>query len=297
MQRQPAASSLTRPGAAGFAVLVLAAALLAVFAAPAQASIFGPRAAHSPNADDIRTTYWVALAVAVVLFAAINAALIVAVLRFRAGRGRVAQRVAAGPGPLLRPAVPLAAIAIGLFVFGIVMTSKAKRVAPTGPSGLNASSGLVAQVGGLSVPPDAKQLDITAIGQRWLWRFEYPGGRPGDRVFSYNELVVPVDTAVILHLTSTDVTHRWFIPTLGGQVDAIPGQDVSTWFRADQTGTFSGQSTSYSGSAYATMRAWVHVVTAQQYQSFISSKRKQLAQAQDYVSKKLGETTSGVPTP
>ena len=45
------------------------------------------------------------------------------------------------------------------------------------------------------------------------------------------------------------------------------------------------------------MRAWVHVVTAQQYQSFISSKRKQLAQAQDYVSKKLGETTSGVPTP
>ncbi len=58
-------------------------------------------------------------------------------------------------------------------------------------------------------------------------------------------------------------THRWFIPTLGGQVDAIPGQDVGTWFRADEVGTYHGQSTSFSGSSYAAMRAWVHVVTPQ----------------------------------
>ena len=40
---------------------LLAALALAVFAAPAQATIFGPRAGHSPNADDIRTAYWIAI--------------------------------------------------------------------------------------------------------------------------------------------------------------------------------------------------------------------------------------------
>ena len=30
---------------------------------------------------------------------------------------------------------------------------------------------------------------------------------PGQRTFSYGELVVPVDTAVVLKITSTDVIH------------------------------------------------------------------------------------------
>ena len=57
---------------------------------------------------------------------------------------------------------------------------------------------------------------INAIGQQWLWRFEYPGGEPGHRTFSYDELVVPVDTAVVLNITSTDVIHSWCVPALGG---------------------------------------------------------------------------------
>ena len=267
------------------ALVLLVAALAAIFAAPAQASVFGPRAAHSPNADDIRTAYWVGLVVAALLFVAINGALVFAVLRFRAGRGRVAQRVASGPGALLRPAAPLAVIAVALFIFGIVVTSKARQVRPTEAGGLGAQSNLVAQAGGLSLPDDAKQLEITVIGQRWLWRFEYPGGRPGDRVFSYNELVVPVNTAVILHLTSTDISHRWFVPALGGQVDVIPGQDSLTWFRADRTGVFPGASTQFSGTGYPAMRAWVKVVTPEQYQAFVKQKKKQLADAQAIVQK------------
>ena len=128
----------------------------------------------------------------------------------------------------------------------------------------------------LSVPSDAKPLKINVIGQRWLWRFEYPGGRPGDRVFSYGELVVPVDTTVLLHVTSTDVIHRWFIPALGGQVDAVPGDTADTWFRADREGIYHGQSTSFSGTSYAAMRAWVRVVSAHAYQQFIQQKRSEL---------------------
>jgi cytochrome c oxidase subunit 2 len=262
------------------ATLVPAALALAVFAAPAQATIFGPRASHSPNAHDIRIGYWVALIVAVVLIVAVHLVLAAVIVRFRARRGRTPRRFSAGPGAFVRPAVPLVAIAIGLFVFGIVMASKARNVQGTGSQGLGAQSDLVAQVNGLTVPPDTKPLDINVIGQRWLWRFEYPGGRPGDRTFSYNQLVVPVDTLVILHVTSTDVLHRWFVPALGGQVDAIPGHDSETWFLADREGTYQGQSTDYSGTSYAVMRAWVKVVSPQAYQQFVKQKRKQLAAAQ-----------------
>jgi cytochrome c oxidase subunit II len=258
---------------------------LAVFAAPAQATILGPRGGHSPNADDIRTAYWVALVVAVLIIIAVHTFLLAALFRFRARRGRTPRRFAAGPGAFLRPTVPLALVAVSLFVFGIVMTSKTRQVQPTEPDGLRAQSGLVAQVNGFSVPSDAKPLDINVIGQQWIWRFEYPGGRPGNKVFSYNELVVPEHTTVILHVTSTDVTHRWFIPALDGQVDAVPGRTSETWFRADRTGIYPGQSSSYSGTSYAAMRAWVKVVSPQRYEQFVKQKRKQLAAAQNFVQK------------
>jgi cytochrome c oxidase subunit 2 len=277
--------------------LALAGIALALLAAPAAASIFGPRAGHSPNADDIRTAYWVAIVIAALLIVVVHAFLIAALVRFRARRGRSPRPFTAGARAFVRPAAPLIAVAVGLFVFGIVMMTKAREVQATGSEGLGADSDLVAQVNGLSIPPDSKALNINVIGQRWLWRFEYPGGTPGNRVFSYGQLVVPVDTTVLLHLTSSDVTHRWFIPALGGQVDAIPGQDVGTWFRADEVGTYKGQSMSFSGSAFAAMRAWVRVVTPQAYQQFIADKRKQLAAAQDFVVKKLGEGAAPGATP
>jgi cytochrome c oxidase subunit 2 len=277
--------------------LALAAGAMALLAAPATASVFGPRAGHSPNADDIRTAYWVAVILGAVLIVVVHAFLIAALVRFRARRGRSPRRFTAGARAFVRPAAPLVAVAVGLFVVAIVMMTKAREVQATGPEGLGADSGLVAQVNGLSIPAGSEPLNINVIGQRWLWRFEYPGGRPGDRIFSYGELTVPMDTPILLHVTSTDVTHRWFIPTLGGQVDAIPGQDVGTWFMADEVGTYHGQSTSFSGTSYATMRAWVHVVTPQAYQHFIDQKRSQLAAAQDYVAKRLQESTPAGPKP
>ena len=269
--------------------MLLAGAVLAVLAVPAQATVFGPRAGHSPNADDIRTAYWVAIAIAALLVVAVHAVLLAAVFRFRARRGRDPRRLVAGPGALRRPAVPLAVIATVMFVFGIVMAGKSREVAPTEADGLGASTGLVAQVGGLAVPSDAKPLTINVIGQQWLWRFEYPGGQPGNRIFSYGELVVPVDTTVLLRVTSTDVSHRWFIPALGGQVDAIPGKVSETWFRADREGVYKGQSTFFSGSSYAAMRGWVRVTSPDAYQRFLRAKKSELAAAQDYVQERVAE--------
>lgn len=316
--------------------------VLAATAVPAQASIIGPRASHSPNADDIRTAYWVAIAVVVAIVAVANLALVGVVWRSRSRRGERPPRLAAGRGFFVRAGAPLAVLAVALFIFGVVLTVDAEKVQPSGSEGLNAAAGVTAQVGVRGVSQQALEdaaqtlrntqsssptagsvpkggpLMIDVVGQQWLWRFFYPGGpgsstatttattgggaasqcnapltysasggRPGDRTFSVNELTVPVDTSVVLNVTSTDVLHRWFIPALGGQVDAVPGQIATTWFRADRTGTFSGQSTAFSGTGFAAMRAWVHVVTVPKYEQFLKTQTREIGQAQDAVCKDL----------
>ena len=142
---------------------------------------------------------------------------------------------------------------------------------------------------------------IDAVAQQWIWRFFYPGGpgqtskpgeippysetggRPGDRTYSVNELVVPVDTPVVLNITSTDVMHRWFVPALGGQVDAVPGNTSRTWFKADRIGLYPGQSTMFSGTGYSAMRTWVRVVSVPDYQSYLEKQTHELGAAQAYV--------------
>jgi cytochrome c oxidase subunit 2 len=283
-------------------IVAASATLAAVLAAtPAHAVRLGLEPSHSPNADDISTTYWVMIVVSVILGLAINLALLVAVLRFRERRGREPSRVVAGRGALRPVTAGLSLLAIAVFVFGVVMTSNVRQVESSGPNGLGASPTAQVGVSGVTEPsattgesstgetPTAEQtpssgpLVINAIGQQWLWRFEYPGGRPGQRTFSYGELVVPVDTAVLLNLTSTDVLHTWWIPALGGQVQAVPGTTSETWFKADEVGEYPGRSTQFSGTGYPTMRAWVRVVTVPEYQAYIEQLGKDLTEAQGIV--------------
>ena len=55
--------------------------------------MLGPETAHSPNADDLNTLYWVMLVIGIALVLAINAALIALVVRYRAERGRRPRRL------------------------------------------------------------------------------------------------------------------------------------------------------------------------------------------------------------
>jgi heme/copper-type cytochrome/quinol oxidase subunit 2 len=63
-------------------------ATLAASAPPAGANLISPESPHSPNAGDIDTLYWITLVVVVALIVAVNAALLVAVIRYRERRGR-----------------------------------------------------------------------------------------------------------------------------------------------------------------------------------------------------------------
>lgn len=273
---RPLPIRLPKPGR----VLAVAALALLALAAPAHAGI-APTEAHSPNAEEIRTTYWVMLVLITLLAAAAIGGLIAAYLRFRVRTHRdprEARRLAAGRGTAARVAGGLGVLAAAIFAFGVVMNGRANDA--------------VAEEGG-------EPLTIDVVGQQWLWRFEYPVQAPGGAsegiatVFSYNELVVPVDTPVELRIDSTDVLHRWFVPALGGQVQAVPGELTTTSFRADEEGVYAGQSTQFSGTAYPAMRAWVRVVSQDDYETYVDGLTDDLLAAQRAVAEQAAAGAEG----
>jgi len=247
---------------------------LAAFAAPAGAAI-APDVAHSPNAEDIRTTYWVMLFIVIAVAVPAIAGLIVAARRFRSRGGSTQpRRLAAGRGSIGRVGGILTIVALGIFVFGVVMTDSTRNAVADDES--------------------AESLDIDVVAQQWLYRFEYPAqaGPSASEgiatVFSYSELVVPVDTTINLQINSTDVIHSWFIPALGPQVWAVPGEISDTSFRADEEGFYEGRSTIFAGTNTAALRANVRVVSREEYDRYIEGLGSDLAAGQEAVQEQVG---------
>ena len=264
--------------------------------------MLGPETAHSPNAENITTIYWVMLAVAGIFILAINGALLMILARFRAARGKTAKPAPIRYRATLRVAGALGVVAVAVFVVGVVYATKAKDVQASGTNGLLTA--------GQPAP-----LKIRAIGQQWIWRYEYPDPETGQSpataattpgvagitfadVFSYYELVVPVDTTVELSFDSTDVLHRWWVPGLSGKFDALPGAPNSTWFRADKIGDYYGQSAAFSGPSYAVMRTQVHVVSPADYTAWVTQQKADIKTAQTAVQEQLASgAPPGLPAP
>jgi cytochrome c oxidase subunit II len=255
---------MSRPFVFGVAALFALA-----LAEPASAAI-APDAAHSPNAEDMRVAYWVMLVVATLIGAGLIGGLLVAMRRFRSTRSVTEpRRLTAGRGVIAKIGAGLAALSVAIFVFGIVVSNGVREA---------------------TAEEGAEEIEIDAIAQQWLWRFEYPEQAEGTfsegiaTVFSYGELVVPVDTVVNLSIDSTDVIHSWFVPALGPQVWAVPGEVQEVSFVADEEGLYRGQSTVFSGaSGYPVMRANVRVVSAQEYQDYIENLNTELQEGQSAV--------------
>ena len=129
---------------------------------------------------------------------------------------------------------------------------------------------------------------IVVDGQQYVWRYQYP--RQGDKtVFAYEEMVVPVGMTVILDITSDDVAHSWWIPELGGKMDAIPGYTNKTWFKATKAGTYAGQCAELCGRNHANMTARVRAVPFDEYQAWFDRESTDITTARDEGAKQRDE--------
>ncbi len=264
-------------------------ATLALGAAPALASGIAPEAGGSPNANRIHGLYMIVLVFALIVFVIVEGALLYSVLRFRAGRRTRRRADQVHGNTRLEIGWTIAAAAIVLALVGITFAklSSIKNADPSGPDGLNAT--LVAAVG-QPPPTGGPRLTIDVNGQQFIWRYTYPNG-----AYSYETMVVPTNTTVLLNIRSQDVAHSWWIPKLGGKADAFPGYVNHTWFKISKPGDYHGQCALLCGRHHANMVADVHAVPPDVYTAWVNDQRQLIAQANQLAAQQRA-TLSPIPS-
>jgi len=261
--------------------------LLGVFAAGAFADAITPESGGSPNADQIDTLYKFVLAIAVVIFVGVEAALLYSVFKFKARKGAVAAQIRGNTRLEIGWTVGAALILVVLSIVTFAKLASIRNPPNSGPGGFQqVASGILTAAGpSKRLPPNGKSLNICVNGQQYIWRYTYAqdcSNAPLDAVFSYTELVVPVDTTVTLDIRSQDVAHSWWIPKLGGKFDAVPGYTNYTWFKipGNLAGTqFRGNCAELCGRNHANMIAYVRAVTPTQFEQYLASRKAEIKAA------------------
>jgi cytochrome c oxidase subunit II len=263
------------------ALAVIGASLL--LAPNALANCCTPKSGGSPNANSIHTLYVIVLIVAAIVFVAVEGALIVAVLRFRAKRHPVATQTHGNTKLEIGWTAGAAVILLILTVVTFIKLPSIINAPNSDADGLKLSASLTKPS-----PPNGTQLDICVQARQYIWRYTYgPGCKNNSFVakepYSFTTMVVPVHTTVVLTIQSSDVIHSWWIPSLGGKVDAVPGYTVYTWFKATHTGFFHGQCAQLCGTNHAAMLAYVRVVSPQKYETWLGKQEAYITAQSDQV--------------
>lgn len=100
---------------------------------------------------------------------------------------------------------------------------------------------------------DEDELVVRVIGKQYWWDVIYAedGAAPAFR--TANEIHVPVGRPVRFLLESDNVIHSFWVPSLGGKMDMIPGRTNELVLRADRAGVYRGQCAEFCGIQHARM--------------------------------------------
>jgi cytochrome c oxidase subunit 2 len=226
-----------------------------------------PVTPQSPNDTRISNIYWVILGVTGAMFLLVEIALVTFVIRFRSrGRGREAE----GPQirghhrlELLWTAVPVLILA-AITAFTLYELPGIDDVPKAGAAG--------------------PVLQMKVAGRQFYWEITYPNG-----VIEVDHMRIPVDRPVRLEVTApaTEVIHSWWVPELGGKLDAIPGRKNHTWFEARRPGTWRVRCAEFCGIQHAEMLGIVEALPARQFDRWLSHE----AATQRSAKSDLGEET------
>jgi cytochrome c oxidase subunit 2 len=104
----------------------------------------------------------------------------------------------------------------------------------------------------LLAPAPEGSLRISVSGEQWWWRVRYDVAG-NDPVVLANEIRLPVGEPVEFRLESPDVIHSFWIPSLGGKIDMIPGRVTRLSLTPTETGVFRGACAEYCGTSHALM--------------------------------------------
>lgn len=203
-----------------------------------------------PSAQAIATVWWWMLAVAVLVLAGVVAVWLLAMRRGAAAPSALQSDGARSErrwlvwGGLVLPSVSIAAL--------VVLGS---------PAGLHQ---LPLPGGGSNAPAP---LEIQAIGHQWWWELNYPASG----VTLRNEMRIPAGRPVDVLTSSADVIHSFWVPRLGGKLDAVPGRTFRVRLQANEPGVYRGQCAEFCGRDHAHMTMTVLAMEPAEFDAWLAS--------------------------
>lgn len=142
--------------------------------------------------------------------------------------------------------------------------------------------------------PEA-DMTLKATGNQWYWTYQYPDHgnfefdsnivpeaelRPGQPrlLETDNRVVLPVNAAVRLQVTASDVLHAWAMPAFGVKIDAVPGRLNEVWIPpVSREGVYYGQCSELCGAQHGFMPITVEVVSRERFDRWVAEAARRFA--------------------
>jgi len=219
---------------------------------------FAPVSPESPNAERIHDT-WIFVSIFIgAIFLLVEVVLVTFIWRYRRQR-----RERFEDGPQIHGATSIELIwtvapVVILFLIGGFVFYKLPGIADVPRASASGE----------------ERLEMQVTGRQFYWQYEYPNG-----AVAIDTLRAPAGVPVRLEITAPDedVIHSWWIPALGGKIDAIPGVTTETWFEAERPGIYEGQCAELCGLEHAKMLASVEVLPADEFASWLAERDSEQA--------------------
>ena len=192
--------------------------------------------------------FWIFLAVCAFMYVLVIAFLILGIARARRTEANVVETGRHHQShPLLRSTLIgwAALIGVGLFALAVAsfVTDRSMARAATN-----------------------EKLSVTVTGNQWWWDIVYNSADASKTLHTANELHLPVGVPTRILLDSNDVIHSFWVPSLGGKQDLIPGRENDITVVPTKTGIFRGQCAEFCGVQHAHMAL---VVVVEPYADFV----------------------------
>jgi cytochrome c oxidase subunit II len=150
-------------------------------------------------------------------------------------------------------------------------------------------------------PSESEAVVVRVIGEQFAWNIHYPGpdGKFGrtdvklvsadnplgldrkdpdakDDITTINQLTLPVNRPVLVHLSSKDVIHSFGLFEMRVKQDAVPGLDIPVWFVPTRIGDYEIACSQLCGLGHYRMRGFVNIKSAADFQSFLTEETKNI---------------------
>jgi len=150
-------------------------------------------------------------------------------------------------------------------------------------------------------PPENQALVVRVIGEQFAWNIHYhgPDGKFGrtrpelvsadnpigldrtdpdakDDVTTINQLNLPVDRPILVHLFSKDVIHSFGLYEMRVKQDAIPGMSIPVWFIPNRIGEYEITCSQLCGLGHFRMRGFVTIQSQADFTKWFDEQEKQL---------------------